>query len=101
MLGVQFNHDIPIDEETSRREILTRMRLSEECRREVEGIWMAEVQRLEELRQRFKDTSAGMTEEREPSIELPFSPWKDLEEELFVDMLLRPTRDEESESGEM
>lgn len=85
MLGVTFQHEITVGEETTRRELLKRVRDSEKCRMEVEKVWKEEEEKTQELR-RVGELSSEEVHELAPAFEMASS--SDLEEERVVEEML-------------
>ena len=98
MLGVEFQHHITIGEETLRKELLNRLRVSDASRRGVEGIWREEEKRMEEMRR--MDSLDGWGAPREPKeivshrlgepfrLVRPSAMQEELEEEYLVEKML-------------
>lgn len=103
MLGVEFQHHITTDEETSRKELLNRLRMSDTCRRGVEYLWREEEKRMEEMRR--MDSLEGLGEPKEIlphhlgepfKLVHPSTMQEELEEEYLVEQMLIAEDDQSS-----
>lgn len=86
MLGVTFQHEITAGEETTRRELIKRLRDSEKCRMEVEKGWKEDAEKRRELR-RLGELPYEKVQQRLASTFAVVSS-SDLEEERLVEEML-------------